>query len=366
MNKTLLLSVFLVVFSFVKGQTERDSQATYETTERDLKERLRLAESYFQIAKDYRNSINSWRRDTAQSAIEKRELALKTLKIGLGATLQFDSVFLDSVFLDTNNLKNPFNTAPDLEALNSDTIMLVYLANHLNDTHYDPLLLHFKLDPLDSLKGKKFSYQNELISEYNSYQKSFGRRLCRLIQSSLMQRNYHITPSSWERFSASMVDLKNQAQLLDYEIHKKLTNEKSSIQFNPTFNLDYTLSYGSKKEKKNILDPLEQQCAYFVTDVTKSYGVGWYGIFGPVDFGLDVLYTGENGSGLLFHPKIGGGKRALHFAVGGLANTTNGEFELSGTVYYVSKKFMGGVGVTENRIFLSIGVNPDFINGKTK
>lgn len=56
----------------------------------------------------------------------------------------------------------------------------------------------------------------------------------------------------------------------------------------------------------------------------------------------------------------------MHFAVGGLANTTNGEFELSGTVYYVNKKFMGGVGVTENRIFLSIGVNPDFINGKTK
>jgi hypothetical protein len=77
---------------------------------------------------------------------------------------------------------------------------------------------------------------------------------------------------------------------------------------------------------------------------------------------LEQEHTDENNTGLMFHPKVGLGQGIFHFAFGGLANTTNGTLELSGNVFIVNDKFMGGVGFTKNRVFFSVGVNPDFIN----
>lgn len=350
MMKVRFTYLFLLFVWFLNGQS----------LEQQLQARMLEIDEYYEYAKTFRIKVNSWyRHDTIESAKSYGDKALKELNDSLGDSFKITDEFIEGRV--ETGMKDPFSDydRKRIKSAQSSSDKILVLSEILREKPYDPLLIELKLDSFKTSNSKAPTYKDELISQFNAYQASFGRRLGRMVQSAMMQEDvYYVTPKSWERFTSSLYKLQEAARSLDAEIQSDPENASTSMVFKPTINIDYQIF--SKKVKK--IPVLEQQGAYLVTDFRQSYGVGWYGAFKHLDLGLDVLYTGENGSGLKFHPKIGAGKGIIHFAVGGLANTTNGTLEVSGNFYLIFKKVTGGIGVTQNRLLFSIGVNPDFIN----
>jgi hypothetical protein len=349
MKKVILNILLTMVVLLANGQT----------TEEILRERMIEVEKYHDDAKVFRNTINSWYREENKDTTNKYGvIALENLALSLGEKFKIKEEYLDKKNFKAD-MKDPFSEDERnrlINAQNSNEQILI-LAEILNKKPYDPLLILLELEPLKTSDSIPRTYKDELIQQFNTYQASFGRRLGRLVQNAIIQEDvYYVTPKSWERFFSSLYELHEVAQNLDQEIQSTAPSSSTNMTFNPSINIDYQVN-----SEKPIIR-LEQQGAYLVTDFRQSYGVGWYGAFKYIDLGLDILYTGENGTGLKFHPKIGAGKGIIHFAVGGLANTTNGTFEVSGNLYLIFKDFTGGIGVTQNSVLFSFGVNPDFIN----
>lgn len=312
----------------------------------------------YEKLKDFRNCINKAEQEIIPDTCSElvidsayQHLFRSLERAGIGLPTKATQLVADSAYFrcaKTDTLLHQLKLQTTENSLTNFLYALTVL--ELNNLNYEPRLFEISLYTIKMATGDTLI--DTLIVRYNQNIASVGRRMGRLIQSTVLEDDDYVTPASYTRLDIAISDLKTAELHLRNALYVKPVNQY----FGKTKVINNYYSTSPSEELKNKeIDA--KQFLYVATDLKDLMGAGILFNY-SVNFGFDVYYAFQTEGGVYIHPKIGVPVNNFHFLAGLNMVLTTGEFEYeyTGNIYYSYGKFLGGVGFSQNRIFFSIGL----------